>query len=78
MATKNDGGFAARKANLSSVKTSDVKMQTGARDGGYRGVDGKIYAWKIEAERTVAAGFKNDQRSFGKALAKGVNIYAKG
>lgn len=65
------------KKTAYGVTASDVKMQGGYRNGGYRGADGKTYAWKIEAERSVAAGFKNDQRSFGRALQKGLNIKSK-
>lgn len=61
---------------MAVVNGVEARMQGGRRNGGYRGVSGNMYSQKREAEREVAAGFKNDQRNFGAALRRGVNVRA--
>lgn len=56
-----------------AVDGGKVKGGQKGRNGMYN-VFGKSYTWRVEAQREVAKGFKNDDRSFGRALRKGVNI----
>lgn len=61
------------KRQKPTVDGGRVKGGQKGRNGNYNAF-GKSFSWRVEAQRAVASGFRNDNRSVGRALRKGVNI----
>lgn len=72
---KTSGGKLQHRvgANTPTVDGGRVTGGQKGRNGNYNAF-GKSFSWRVEAQRAVASGFRNDNRSVGRALRKGVNI----
>lgn len=72
---KMSGGKLQNRVRTNTPAVNDGRVRGGqvGRNGGYN-VFGRRYSWQVEAQREIARGFRNDSRSFGRALRRGVNI----